>query len=76
VAHLYGRLYRTSNFLPKYRQGYLAWLGETQRWLTQELAANSHPQPAGTLPAGLAGSGLVLLAAATGISHDWDAILL
>jgi len=76
VAHLYGRLYRASNYLPKYRQGYLTWLGETQRWLAQELATDVHRQRAGCLPTGLAGSGLVLLAAATGTAHDWDTVLL
>lgn len=76
VAHLYGRLYRASGHQPKYYQGYLAWLGDTQRWLAQARPTDACHQRGGDLAHGLAGTGLVLLAAATGITYDWDAILL
>ena len=74
VAHLYERLHRASGGLPKYAQGYQFWLGETQRWLAQELGTGPVGPPPGDLPEGLAGVGLVLLAAATGTKPTWDGI--
>jgi hypothetical protein len=74
VAHLYERLHRASGGLPKYEQGYQFWLGETQRWLAQELATGPGGPHPGDLPTGLAGVGLVLLAHATGTRPTWDSI--
>lgn len=76
VAQVYQRLYLASKQLPKYYQGHLFWLQETQRWLHTELPAAYYQQRASTLREGLPGVGLVLLSAATGTSYAWEDSLL
>jgi len=75
VAHLYGRLYQLSG-QAGYRQGYTFWLDQTQQWLHQELAGPAAVPQAGELLHGLAGVGLVLLAAVTATDFEWDSIVL
>lgn len=75
VAHLYCRLYQLSG-QAGYKQGYNFWLDQTQQWLRQELASPAAVTQAGELLHGLAGVGLVLLAAVTATDFKWDYIVL
>jgi|GEM_PF-2126892 len=75
VANLYCKLYRVSG-QEAYRKGYLAWLGQTQKLLRQELATGFYEHQEGSLLHGLVGVSLVLLSAITEQPLDWDSILL
>jgi len=75
VAHLYGKLHRTSG-QRAYHQGQQFWLGQTQAWLLQELAAGPYRPGPAELRQGLVGTGLVLLSAVAEADLGWDAALL
>ena len=75
VAHLYRRLYQVSG-QAAYQQGYHFWLNQTQQWVHQEFDLTAAVPRAGELLHGMAGVGLVLLAATTTTDFGWDAIVL
>lgn len=75
VAHLYRRLYQVSG-QAAYQQGYHFWLNQTQQWVHQEFDLTAAVPRAGELLHGMAGVGLVLLAATTTTDFGWDTIIL
>lgn len=75
LAHLYRKIYHASGQQPAYQAGYAYWLAQTQHWLRQELAT-CYPVREADLLHGLSGVGLVLLAAITGPTPEWDDVLL
>lgn len=75
VAHLYRRLHQVSGQIA-YEQGYHFWLDQTQQWVHRELEISAAAPRTGELMHGLAGVGLVLMAATTATDFGWDTIIL
>ena len=75
LAHLYRRLHQVSG-QAAYQQGYHFWLNQTQQWVHQEFDLTTTVPRAGELLHGIAGVGLVLLAASTSTDFGWDTIIL
>ncbi|RSK37516.1 glycoside hydrolase family protein [Hymenobacter metallilatus] len=75
VAHLYRRLHGMSGHAA-YRTGYLHWLGHTLAQLAQELPYATESSFVASMPFGLVGVGLLLLAEVADQKTDWDTLLL
>jgi hypothetical protein len=75
VTYLYAKLHQVGGHAA-YSAGHLFWLGQTQKFLRQELASNFYCHKEGGLAHGLVGVGLVLLTSLAELEVGWDTLVL
>jgi hypothetical protein len=75
VAYLYAKLFEVGSHAA-YRTGHVFWLGQTHKFLRQELASDFYRHKEGDLAHGLVGVSLVLLTSLTELELGWDTLVL